>query len=269
MKVSLIITTYNWVEALNVTLQSAMQQSILPNEIIIADDGSGQETMDFIKEWQKKSKIPIIHSWQEDKGFRAASSRNKGIAKAKYEYIIMVDGDLHLHKNFIKGHLRHAKEGQFSMGTRVIMNDIFSKKIIENFQLGNKIGFFSKGILKNAKNTISCDILSSFFSYKTNSCKKVRSANMSCYKKDLLKVNGFNESFIGWGREDTEIVVRLLNAGIQRKNIKFNANVLHLYHKECSRKMLPENDKILQRTINEKLRWCEKGIDRYLKKESI
>lgn len=100
MKVSLIITTYNWIEALNVTLQSAMQQSILPNEIIIADDGSGQETMDFIKEWQKKSKIPIIHSWQEDKGFRAASSRNKGIAKAKYEYIIMVDGDLHLHKNF-------------------------------------------------------------------------------------------------------------------------------------------------------------------------
>lgn len=264
MQTTLIITTYNWVEALNVTLQSVMQQSVLPDEIIIADDGSGQETIDFVEEWKQKSKVPIIHSWQEDRGFRAAASRNKSIAKSHGDYIIMVDGDLFLHKDFIKGHLRHARKGQFCMGTRVIMGKEKSQEIIEDITKGQNVGFFSKGILKNPKNTICCNGLSDVFSHKTTSYKKVRSANMSCYKKDLVCVNGFNEAFIGWGREDTEIVVRLLNAGIHRKNIKFNANVLHLYHPENSREMLAENDAILAKTIMKNLICCEKGIDQYL-----
>lgn len=260
MQTTLIITTYNWVEALNVTLQSVMQQSVLPDEIIIADDGSGQETIDFVKEWQQKSKVPIIHSWQEDKGFRLAKSRNKAIVKSNYDYLITVDGDLFLHKDFVKGHLRHARKGQFCMGTRVIMGKEKSQEIIEDIAKGQNVGFFSKGILKNAKNTICCNGLSDVFSHETKSYQKVRGANVAFFKSDLLKVNGFNEAFVGWGREDTEIVVRLLNAGVRRKNIKFNANVLHLYHAENSREMLPENDKILQLGILEKRTWCEQGI---------
>lgn len=264
MKTSLIITTYNWKDALNVTLSSAMQQSVLPNEIIVADDGSRQETIDFVKQWQQKSKVPIIHSWQEDKGFRAAASRNKAIAKAQYEYIIFTDGDLFLHKDFINGHLRHAKKGQFCMGTRVILNEHKSSEIIKNVAEGHNVGLFSKGILKNTKNCICNNLLSDLFSHKTVSYKKVRSANMACFMNDLLTVNGFNEAFTGWGREDTELVVRLLNAGVCRKNIKFNANVLHLYHPENSREMLTQNDAILNAAILQKLTRCKKGISQYL-----
>lgn len=264
MKVTLIITTYNWTEALNVTLKSALLQSILPDEIIVADDGSKQETIDFVKTWQEKSKIPIIHSWQEDKGFRLATSRNKAIAKSKYEYIILVDGDLFLHKSFIEGHIRHAKENQFCVGTRVIMGDESSKQIIKEPQFGLQITLFSKGILKNAKNAVCSNLLSKMISYHTTSHKKVRGANMAFWKTDLLRVNGFNEDFVGWGREDTEIVVRLLNAGIKRKNIKFNANVLHLYHQECSREMLSENDDILKTAIDKKQKVCANGLDKHL-----
>ncbi len=264
MKVSVVITTYNWPEALNITLSSLQKQTVLPNEIIIADDGSGKATEDLIQDWQQKSKIPIVHSWQEDDGFRLAKSRNKAIAKTKGDYIIMVDGDLFLHKNFIKSHKDKANKNQFCVGTRVLLNDIISKKIINDVREASKLSFFSKDLLRNRKNILYLKLLSTIFSFKTKSYHKVRGANMAFWREDLLKVNGFNEDFVGWGREDTEIVVRLLNAGITRKNIKFCANVLHIYHKENSRKMLPENDKILQNTIDAKLTRCNNGIDKYL-----
>lgn len=262
MPTTLLVTTYNWPEALNCTLKSIENQSVMPDEIIIADDGSTQETADLVKLWQQKIKTPIIHSWQEDDGFRAAASRNKAITKASGEYIIMIDGDLILHPNFIKDHIKHSKPNQFTIGTRVLLTENYSKKLIKNglctFDLK------PKSIISNAKNKINNSFLSNLISYKTTSYKQVRSCNMACFKDDLVKVNGFNEDFIGWGREDTELVVRLLNAKIIRKNIKFNANVLHIYHKENSKKMLPTNDLILEKVINQKMKRCQNGLDKYL-----
>ncbi|MBU0940540.1 MAG: glycosyltransferase family 2 protein [Bacteroidetes bacterium] len=262
MTTTLLVTTYNWPEALNCTLKSIEKQSVMPDEIIIADDGSTQETADLIKLWQQKIKTPIIHSWQEDDGFRAAASRNKAIAKASGEYIIMIDGDLILHPNFILDHIKHSKPNQFSIGTRVLLTENYSKEAIKNDL--HTFDIQGDNIISNAKNKINNSFLSNLISYKTKSYKQVRSCNMACFKNDLVKVNGFNEDFIGWGREDTELVVRLLNAEIVRKNIKFNANVLHIYHKENSKKMLPANDLILEKVINQRLKRCDNGLDQYL-----
>ena len=120
MRCSLIITTYNWKEALELVLLSALSQSISPDEIIIADDGSRDDTKQLIENYIKKSDIPIIHSWQEDNGFRAAQSRNKAISKSSYEYIILIDGDIILEQNFIRDHKRFAKKGFFSQGGRAV-----------------------------------------------------------------------------------------------------------------------------------------------------
>lgn len=263
MRTTLLITTYNWPEALDITLRSVENQTIKPTEIIIADDGSSEETQNLIKEWQIKLKTPIIiHSWQEDIGFRAAASRNKAIAKSSGEYIIMIDGDLVLHPNFIENHLKHCKSNQFTIGPRVILNEDYSKKVLAQ----KKIDFSIKSnqISANRKNIINSSILSKIFSSITKSDKQVRSCNMACFKNDLIKVNGFNEDFIGWGREDTELVVRLLNENVKRKNIKFNANTLHVYHKENNKKMLSTNDAILEKTRKEKLTRCKNGLDKYL-----
>lgn len=262
MNTTLLVTTYNWPEALNCTLQSIANQSVMPNEIIIADDGSTKETFDLIEKWQKKIKTPIIHSWQEDQGFRAAASRNKAIAKSSGEYIIMIDGDLLLHPEFIKDHIKHSKHNQFTIGTRVLLTEEYSKELLLNDLPSFKVS--GKDIISNSKNRINNSFLSNLISYKTLSHKQVRSCNMACFKSDLLKVNGFNEDFIGWGREDTELVVRLLNANIKRKNIKFNANVLHIYHKENSKKMLPANDVLLADVISSKLNRCLNGVDKYM-----
>ena len=110
MNCSLIICTYNWPEALSLVLSSVADQSILPNEIIVADDGSSESTAKVIEELSNKISIPIIHSWQEDDGCRIPHSRNRALAKSNYEYIIMIDGDTVLHQDFIKDHIKYAKE---------------------------------------------------------------------------------------------------------------------------------------------------------------
>ena len=99
---SLILATYNWKEALELVLMSVMRQSVKPFEVIIADDGSREDTKALIDEYRKKFDIPLIHVWHEDKGFRLSEIRNKAIKQARGNYIIQIDGDTILHKDFVK-----------------------------------------------------------------------------------------------------------------------------------------------------------------------
>lgn len=266
MKVSLIITTYNWPEALKLTLKSALKQSRLPDEIIVADDGSTDSTKKCIQEISKTSPIPIIHSWQEDRGFRLAMSRNRAIAKAIGDYIIVIDGDLILHYNFIQDHINFSEKKTFIQGGRVLLGKSLSLSLIKGESI--QPSFFSKDI-KNRKNSLYFPFLSKIFSFKTNSLKAIKGCNFSLFKEDILKVNGFDNSFIGWGREDSEFAVRLLNSGILRKNLKFAGIAYHLYHKENTKNSLPQNDLKLKKSIDEKLIRCENGIDRFISKENF
>jgi len=261
MTTCLIVTTYNWTQALNQVLLSVKRQTLMPDEIIIADDGSKKETKELVEAFIRKNpQINFIHSWQEDKGFRLTNSRNKAIAMSKSKYIIIVDGDIILNKNFIKDHIRFSKQGYFIQGTRVLLGQNITNYIFRTSKF--LISFFSKDI-KNRKNLINSTILSKFFSRQTKSLRGIRGCNISFFKKDCIDVNGFNEDFEGWGREDSEFVVRLFNKGIKRKNLKFKANALHLYHEENSRKMLTKNDEILKSTIDNRLSWCKNGINKY------
>lgn len=261
MKISLIITTYNWKEALDAVLKSVIKQTVLPDEVIIADDGSKDDTKILIENWQKIFPIPLIHSWQEDDGFRAAESRNKAIAKSTTDYIVMIDGDMVLSKNFIKDHKRVAKKNWFVQGGRVVTDKTCTDKILNEEFIPN---FFTKGI-KNRKNTISNQFLSKIFSYERNNDKGTRTCNFACWKQDLIEINGFNNDFIGWGREDSEFVLRMLNVGKKRLYLKFAAVAYHLYHDENTRESLKENDILLQNTRTQKLTYCKNGINRYLK----
>ena len=131
VKVSLIITTYNWKEALEVALISAFSQTVLPDEIIVADDGSRSGTRKLVELMAKDSPRPVCHSWQEDKGFRLARSRNRAIARAKGEYIILVDGDVVLERHFIEDHLTFCRPGFFIQGTRVLLSSELSGKVLK------------------------------------------------------------------------------------------------------------------------------------------
>lgn len=258
---TLVTPTYNWPEALDLLLLSILQQTILPNEVIIADDGSTEDTKNLISEFQKKFPVPLIHIWHEDIKNRKPAIMNKAIAASKYDYIIEIDGDIIMNKHFIKDHLAHAQKGHYLFGSRVnikkgLLTKLFSKKKI-HFRL------FSKGIKKRAR-TIRFPFLMRFAKSVNVRSSKLRGCNMSFWKTDFIKINGFNENLVGWGIDDSEMIQRMHNIGIQGKRLKNCGIAYHIYHNEQSRSQLDINDEILRQTTENKLIFIEKGINQYL-----
>ncbi|EIP4520161.1 glycosyltransferase [Campylobacter coli] len=256
---TLIITTYNQPKRLALVLDSVKNLDPLPNEVLITDDGSKEDTAKLIQEYQKNFPCALKHIWQEDRGFRAAASRNKAINASSSEYIILIDGDMILEKSFIADHLKFASLKTILQGSRTILNKNESEDILKSndFKLA-----FNKKNLKNKKNDFLAYLIYNFskidknFFKKSQLVKGSKTCNMSFYKSDFEAIEGFNEKFIGWGREDSEFVARFLfNNGLFRR-LKFNALAYHIYHEENSKNMLESNHQIYLDTIkNKKVTW--------------
>ncbi|MEO5787902.1 MAG: glycosyltransferase family 2 protein [Gelidibacter sp.] len=237
---SLILTTYNWPEALELVLLSIVKQSVLPDEIIIGDDGSGPETKAVITKYQNNYSVPIIHVWHEDDGFRKTEILNKVIARATSEYIIKIDGDIILHRHFVKNHLQMCEKGVYTCGSRVSLSDEASKKAQETKNISYR--FFSKGN-NNRLNALYNPFLMKLFSYYNDNLMKIRGCNTGMWR-DLIEITGYNEDMIGWGREDSEISARLTHAKKRKKNNKFGALNNHQHQSFSSRSELNENHEI-------------------------
>jgi len=260
MKTSLVITTYNWPEALEIVLLSILKQSVLPNEILIADDGSTKETKQLIKSYSSKFKSGISHIWQKDDGFQKTIILNKSISKANGDYIIQIDGDIIIHTHFIRDHIKMAKKGFFIHGSRTFLNKKTTKNAIKNSIINFSI--FSAGIT-NRFNSLHSLFLSKSLSNKNKNLKGTRGCNFSFWRQDFIKVNGYNEDMTGWGKEDTELSVRLMNSGLQKLKLKCLAVCYHLHHKISSKEGLNINNSILTLIINEKREICINGINKY------
>lgn len=260
-KCSLVTPTYNWPEALELLLLSIIKQSILPNEVIVADDGSRPETTELIKRFQKTFPIPLIHIWHEDNGNQKPKIMNKAIAKAKYEYIIEIDGDIIMHPDFIKDHLSFTKKGIYLFGSRVniqksILSNIFKNKT-------TYFHFFSKGIKKRGR-TLRIPFFMNFAKIHKKRSSKLRGCNMSFWKEDFIKVNGFNEDLVGWGVDDSELIQRLHNIGIYGKRLKNIGIAYHLYHKEQEKSHIQINNEIENEVREKKITFIKKGVNQYL-----
>ncbi|MFG5104634.1 glycosyltransferase [Campylobacter lari] len=256
---ALIITTYNQKERLALVLDSVKNLEPLPDEVLIADDGSREDTVKLIQAYQKDFPCKLEHIWQEDKGFRLSEIRNKAIKASKSEYIIVIDGDMVLEKSFVADHLKFAQKKVFLQGSRVILNEKESKELLSknDFSLAfNKKGFKNQRNIFLAKCIYKFSKLAKKFFKKSQLIKGIRGCNMSFYKSDFEAIEGFNEKFIGWGREDSEFVARFLfNEGVF-KRLKFNALAYHIYHEENSKNMLEINHQIYLETIkNKKITW--------------
>jgi len=259
LKTSLIITTYNWPEALDLVLRSAVAQSHIPDEIIIADDGSGEETKKVIDNFNKK--LPLKHVWHEDDGFRRTVILNKAITQAKGDYIIQLDGDCLMHKDFIADHLKMTHKNTYLYGSRVnikkdFVDELMLKKII-------KITPFNSGI-KNKTRNLHIPLLMKRYKPENKLSLKLRGCNLSYWKKDIININGYNEEMTGWGREDSEMAIRLLNNGVKGKRIRYGGIIYHIWHLVKSKERFNINDEIQQKAFEQQLTWCKNGIDKYL-----
>ncbi len=262
---SLLISTYNWPGALEVCLLSALQQTFLPSEILIADDGSKDDTKALIDSFRTKTTIPIKHVWQKNEGFQAGKIRNKAFALATTNYIVQIDGDIIMHPKCIEDHINIAEEGYFIAGSRTLLNKELTESVIKEKKI--LFGIYTKGS-SNILNGLRIKFLREYLSirYKVSGKDKYdgKGCNMSFWKKDLLAVNGYDEAYVGWGKEDTDLVIRLINYGIKKKYLKMGGIAYHLFHKLVPRDKLQENILKMNAVLEKRNTWAEKGLNQYL-----
>lgn len=261
MRISLLMPTYERADALAAVLCSVERQSQPPAEIIVGDDGSGAKTAEVIASAKRRG-MNIFHIWKEHDGFRAGRMRNACLAASSGEYVVMVDDDMLLHPDFIADHAWAARPGMFVQGSRVLLNEKASATAMRFESWWPS--FFSSGVSKR-KNLIRSRMLSSLLGGANQCLKGIRTCNFALWREDFIKVNGFNEDFVGWGREDSEFVTRLFNAGLQRRNLRFAALACHLHHPPRSRERVEQNDAILHAAMEQKAVRCVHGLNMHLK----
>lgn len=266
LRVSLLIATYNRPDALEVCLKSVFHQTVLPDEIVIGDDGSGTETAQTVRRLETLSPVPIVHVWQEDKGFRLAMMRNKSAARATGDYLIEIDGDIFLHPRFIEDHLKEARPGCYVKGGRTCLG----RQLTEQICLAREprpIRWWTLGIERKSENAIHCQWLSRLLAtrYRRNrSC--ALGCNMSFYRDDFIRINGYDEFYEGWGGEDSDLGDRLQLLGLKKRYLKFAGIVYHLWHNHGGGYMdNPRNIEYSMRCKERGMIRCTNGIDKYLK----
>jgi glycosyltransferase involved in cell wall biosynthesis len=257
ISVDILISTYNWPKALEKILVSLLDQTRLPDRILIADDGSGYETEMVIDKYRRFFNIPVEHIWQEDKGFRKTLILNKAMKYATSDYIIQIDGDVILDRNFVKDHINNARKKTFVQGCRAILNEAKTREIIGNKNLSFK--FFSKGI-RNRFNALRLPFLSSLIKTDPYCSRNIKACNLAFWREDYVAVNGYDNLFYGWGLEDDEFAARLINYGVKKRRLKLAAICYHLNHEINSKYHEERNKEIYNETVMSKRSFSRNGL---------
>ncbi|MEM7400515.1 MAG: glycosyltransferase family 2 protein [Pseudomonadota bacterium] len=269
MQVSVIVTTYNREDALLNVLNSLINQNHSEFEVIVADDGSTRNTQDTICEFHANSQLNLKHIWQEDKGFRAAKSRNKAVAESEGDYLIFMDGDCIAFPNFISKHIQLAEQGYFVRGSRVMLSESYTQEFIHSQIQPPKISVLDLLCLWKARKikriaplvTLPLGMLRKL---KEKNWYGVKTCNLGMWREDFLAVNGFDEQYIGWGHEDADLAIRLINNGVYRKEGVNAVTVLHLWHALNDRTHLEDNENRLEKRLRSNTTRINLGVSQYL-----
>jgi glycosyltransferase involved in cell wall biosynthesis len=261
MRISVAIVTYNWPQALGLALKALARQSELPYEVIVTDDGSGPQTRECLESAARDYPVRLVHLWQPDDGARMSRARNRAIAAAQGEYVILLDGDMLASREFIADHHRFARRGCFAQGSRVLAGELRSQRMLQQDQVD--LGFFSTGV-ERRRHTLRLPWLAALYARPSMRTRGIKSCNMAFWREDLLRLNGFNEAMTGWGREDTELAARAFHAGLQRRDLRFSALAVHLHHSTRKNLVDNPNDRILENTRARGLIRCDTGLDQHL-----
>ena len=265
MKTALIISTYNWSAALELVLRQVECQTRFPDVVIVADDGSTEETQHLVDEtrmrWLNSSfPVKLLHVWQEDKGFRLSRIRNKALAKAAtlgVDYVIQIDGDILMERHFVEDHVRASRPATLLCGMRVYISTLRSYQLLTDKKSRPlSLSFLSRGI-EHRENAVRWPWLS----MKKENKYRVQGCNMSYFLSDAMAINGYDEEFEGWGYEDLDFVFRMQLLGVRQRRLKFRAVCFHLFHP--SNESHVNNDLFHQKEADQQ-RFCSRGIRQHL-----
>jgi hypothetical protein len=172
-----------------------------------------------------------------------------------------MDGDIILEKHCLQDHEHCARSAFFVQGSRALLGPARTRQLLADRKLN--ISLFDADI-DNRKNLLRLPLLSSLMACPVAHLRSIKTCNFAFWRTDAIAVNGFNEDFQGWGREDSEFAARLRNFGIRRRNLRFRGLACHLHHAQATRHDLAKNDALLATTIREGRIWCDNGLSNHL-----
>ena len=274
IKVSIILATYNWPQALNIILSALeLQLNNQPQvELILADDGSEVETKLIVDKYKSLIKN-FKHIWHVDDGFRKSKILNKAVAASSGAYLLFLDGDCIPFPDYISQQLKLAETGYFVAGNRVLLSRNFTSIVLESPEKLKSIfnwnikNWFSAKLQKKVNKILPGIRLGKgkWRYFRSNNWKYSKGCNFALYRNDFLAINGFDESFSGWGHEDADLFIRLLHNGIKIKDGRFAVPVLHLWHKESDRRQEKDNyQRLMRRLKDKKFIKAATGVKQYL-----
>ena len=263
MNASVVITTYNWPQALELALDALAHQHTLPHEVVVADDGSRDDTRAMLERVAPAFPVPLKHSWIEDRGFRVSLARNRAIAATSGDYVLLLDGDMLPHPMFVADHLHAAERGSFVQGMRVLTDEEGRDRLLKREV--SALGFFDRGLTRR-RHTLRIPPLAalSLRSTRGQSEGAIKTCNQGWWRDDLVMLNGFDERFEGWGREDKDLAVRAFHAGLERRSLRFAGLATHLYHPERHEEGASPNDALLAETRASGRVRSPQGLDRHI-----
>jgi glycosyltransferase involved in cell wall biosynthesis len=252
--ISVIVTTYNREDALDAVLRALSRQSDRNFEIVIADDGSRADTARLVESWTSRLPVPLKYVRHDHRGFRGGEIRNRGIRASAGALCIFLDGDCLPRADFIAMHRRLYEPGWFVAGNRILLSRELSEAVLARGLPAETWNFAKlvRGRLTGGVNRLMPAVrlpLGPLRKLYGRDWEGAKTCNLAVARDDLDHVDGFDSVYAGWGFEDSDLVVRLLHAGVRRKDGRFATGVLHLWHPPNDRSQLAANWKRLGETI--------------------
>jgi glycosyltransferase involved in cell wall biosynthesis len=231
----------------------------------VADDGSTAATGQLVEAWKAKIGHRMDRVWHEDRGFRAAEIRNRAILSSRGAYCIFLDGDCIVRPDFVATHRRLAEPGYFVTGNRILLSPELTALVLregltpESWSFGRWLGQRLRGRVNRLSALLHLP-LGPLRRLRRHAWRGARSCNLAVWRSDLARVDGFDADYNGWGKEDSDIIVRLLHAGVRRKDGLFATGVLHLWHAEADRTRLVENERKLAEIVASRGVRAQRGL---------
>jgi glycosyltransferase involved in cell wall biosynthesis len=270
LKIAVVVATYKRPEALEALLEGYCAQDCDGFEVIVADDGSGDDVRTVVHAFQARAPFPITHLWHEDRGFRATIMRNRGMAVTNADYVIYTDGDCVPPRDFVSQHRRLAQPGHFLSGNRMLLSEQFTAQVLRQ-----RTALYARSNLSWLRAWFARDINrwlplvrlpdGAWRRRAPDKWVGVKTCNFSAWRRDLIAVNGFDETYAGkWGLEDSDLAIRLIHFGVKHKSARFAAPVFHLWHREADKTGMNENQRLLDELLASTRHRARLGVDQYL-----
>jgi glycosyltransferase involved in cell wall biosynthesis len=221
--------SYERPQHLRLALSGYLHQSVGDYEILVADDGSGPETAEAVERFAKRAPFPVHHVWQPDRGYRRTAILNRAIVKTSADYVVFTDGDCVPAPDLLERHLGERRPGRMLIGGYVRVPRELGDRVDENWVASR--GYQTR-LTPWTRWQLQRRHWKNLWQIWTRRRRRPHNLglNMSLWKADLLRVNGFDENIVNWGNDDGDLRERLKMVGVWPRSIWNRALVFHLDH---------------------------------------